>query len=89
MDFFMDTIGLCGSMCFAFGSWPQAWKVFKSKNTEGLSLLFTSLCFLGGVSSSIYAFATQQYMLLPNFTFGAAGLAVTIYCQLKNKAKKC
>lgn len=88
MDAVMDFVGLIGSLCFAFGSWPQAYQAWKTKKVEGVSLLFTSLCFAGGFCSSIYALLTRQFVMLPNFMVGAAGLAIVIYYQLKSESVK-
>lgn len=84
MNELMELAGLAGSLCFAFGSWPQAWQAWKNKKVEGVSLLFTSLCFTGGLCSSVYAVMTGQYVMLPNFVAGALGIAVVIYYQLKS-----
>lgn len=81
----MELAGLAGSLCFAFGSWPQAWQAWKNKKVEGVSLLFTILCFIGGFCSSVYAVMTKQYVMLPNFAIGALGIAVVIYYQLKSR----
>ena len=83
-----EFIGLIGSLCFAFSSWPQAWYSWRHKKAKGLKWSFILLWVSGSFFSTIYAIYNQKYMLLPNYLCGGAGISVILYVRIKEYQRR-
>ena len=76
-----EVLGLIGSLCFAFGSWPQAYYSWKTKSAKGLSGLF-SVCgyqvhflyYICDILSKIHTFAKLHFR-----RFGCTGCFIYTY----------
>ena len=53
--FLHEQLGLIGSVCFAFASWPQAFLSWKKQRAKGVTWSFILLWLSGSFFSSIYA----------------------------------
>ena len=78
-----DFFGLIGSLCFAFGSWPQAFLSWKTKSAKGINWSFILLWLSGSLFCSIYAIGVGKYVLLPNYICGGLGIAVVGFVKIK------
>ena len=78
-----ELIGLIGSLCFAFSSWPQAYYSWRTKSAKGIKWSFIFLWLSGSFFSTIYALYYQKYMHLPNYLCGGAGTLIVLYIRLK------
>ena len=78
-----EFIGLIGSLCFAFSSWPQAYYSWRKQSAKGVKWSFIFLWLSGSFFSSIYAVYYQKYMLLPNYICGGLGVLVVLYVRIK------
>lgn len=85
---FHEMLGLIGSICFAVATWPQAYHAIKNKTAKGVSGLYGSLLFVGGVCSTIYAAMTGQYVIVPNFLCGAIGIGIVMFYKIKEELIK-
>jgi len=76
----VNLIGWIGALCFAVCAAPQAYKSYKQKSSEGISLIFLSLWFIGELFTLFYvAMTTQQLPLILNYIFNILCLAVIIF----------
>ena len=80
-----EFVGLIGSLCFAFSSWPQAYYSLKNQTAYGVKWSFLLLWLSGSVFSTIYAIAIGKYMLLPNYICGGIGTLVVLYVKIKEE----
>lgn len=78
-----EFIGLIGSLCFAFSSWPQAYYSLRRQSAKGIKWSFIFLWLSGSFFSTIYALYYEKFMLLPNYLCGAAGTLVILYVRIK------
>ena len=87
-----DFFGLIGSLCFALGSWPQAFLSWRTKTAKGVNWSFILLWLSGSFFSSIYAVGTGKYVLLPNYILGGFGMAIVCFVKFqetfKNRKKR-
>ena len=83
-----EFIGLIGSLCFAFSSWPQAWYSWRTQSAKGIKWSFIFLWLMGSFFSSIYAIYYKKYMLLPNYIIGGLGTLIILYIRIKEHFKK-
>ena len=82
-----DFFGLIGSLCFALGSWPQAFLSWRTKTAKGVNWSFILLWLSGSFFSSIYAVGTEKYVLLLNYISGGLGMAVVFFIKVKEAQK--
>jgi len=78
-----DLIGLIGSLCFAFSSWPQAYLSLKNKSARGIKWSFILLWLSGSFFSTIYAVALCKYVLLPNYICGGLGTGIILIVKMR------
>ena len=78
-----EMIGLIGSLCFAFSSWPQAYYSWRTKSAKAIKWSFIMLWLSGALFSTIYALYYQKYILLPNYLCCGAGTLVILYVRIK------
>ena len=83
-----EFIGLLGSLCFAFSSWPQAYYSWRKQSAKGVKWSFIFLWLSGSFFSSIYALYYQKYMLLPNYICGGLGVSVVLYIRIKEYKRR-
>lgn len=83
-----EILGLIGSLCFAVCSWPLAYACIRSKTAEGIDWSLILLHLSGAFFSTIYAFLTAQYILLPNFMSGGSGMFVVFLFKLYDWRRK-
>ncbi|MBE6452889.1 MAG: PQ-loop repeat-containing protein [Alphaproteobacteria bacterium] len=83
-----EFIGLLGSICFAFSSWPQAYLSYKTQSAKGVKWSFLWLWIMGSVFSSIYATATDKLVLLPNYICGGAGALIVLVIKISETFKQ-
>ena len=83
-----EFIGLIGSLCFAFSSWPQAWYSWHRQTAKGVKWSFIFLWLSGSFFSTIYAIYYQKYALLPNYLCGGAGTLVILYVRIVEFRKR-
>lgn len=83
-----EFIGLIGSLCFAFSSWPQAYYSWRTQSAKGVKWSFLYLWLSGSFFSSIYAIYYGKYVLLPNYLIGGAGALVILYVRIKEHIKE-
>ena len=83
-----EFIGLIGSLCFAFSSWPQAYYSWHTKSAKGVKWSFIFLWLMGSFFSSIYAIYYEKYMLLPNYIIGGLGVLIILYIRIKEHITK-
>lgn len=82
-------IGLIGSLCFAFSSWPQAYLSYKTKSAAGVKWSFLLLWLAGSLFSIIYAVALDKYVLLPNYFCSGTGAFVILWIKIReNKSQR-
>lgn len=60
--FWIDIIGISGSVGIAISFFPQTYESIKKKSTDGLSIKFILLILLSSVSMDIYSF---YYRIVP------------------------
>ncbi len=82
-----DFFGLIGSLCFAFGAWPQAFLSWKTQSAKGVNWFFILLWLSGSFFSSIYAIGVEKYVLLPNYICGGIGIAIVCFVKIKETLK--
>jgi len=78
-----DFIGLIGSLCFAFSSWPQAYYSWKTKSAKGIKWSFILLWLSGSLFSTIYALYYEKYVLLPNYLVSGSGILIVLYIRIR------
>lgn len=70
MAIFTDIIGYIGALFISIAFLPQTYKLFKTKDTKGLSLTCYLIYHLGLSLFIVYASFTQNYPLLVANSFG-------------------
>ena len=67
MDFYIAIIGYVAGICTATAQFPQAYKVYKTQETKGISLIMYSTLTLGITFWFIYGILLQNLpMILAN-----------------------
>jgi len=89
MDFlavFATTFGII----MAFGYFPQAWKMLKTKSVEDISPLSFSIFFVGNVTWEIYGVSIRNWPLMISPLVGiiGTGLVLSFYFIYKGKVDK-
>jgi len=88
MEFDYHIIGFLAGICTAASQFPQAYKVYKTKQTEGISLPMYSILTLGVAFWFIYGvFLDNVPMMLANGVCLPPAL-YTLYVMIKNQRKK-
>ena len=64
MTFFTNVIGIIASLISIISFVPQAYKVFKSKSTAGISLISFISLFVGSVFWLAYGWMIKSYQVL-------------------------
>ena len=90
-EYMQEFIGLIGSLCFAFSSWPQAYYSWRKQSAKGVKWSFILLWLSGSIFSTIYATYYHKYVLLINYLCGAIGTLVILYVKIEEfyKEKGC
>lgn len=70
MAIFTDITGYIGALFISIAFLPQTYKLFKTKNTKGLSLICYLIYHLGLTLFIIYGSFTKNYPLLIANAFG-------------------
>lgn len=70
MQIFTDVMGYLGAAFISIAFLPQTYKLFKTKNTKGLSLISYSIYHIGLTLFIIYGSFTHNYPLLAANAFG-------------------
>ena len=83
-----EIIGLIGSLCFAFSSWPQAYLSYRTKSAQGVTWLFLLLWLSGSFFCTIYAVAFAKFVLLPNYICGGLGTIIVLWVKIKEEFYK-
>ncbi len=73
-----DFFGIIMAGCFVTCYIPQIYKIFKTKSSENLSLLFIIMPMIGYISGLFYLVLSQSFVLwlILNYTIG---LVMTIF----------
>ena len=81
----IDLIGYLAAILTTTAFVPQAYKIWKTKSAQGVSLTMYIIMFTGVSSWGIYGFLIQSYpMILANF-ITASLLIMIIYFKVKHK----
>lgn len=80
-----EIIGLIGSLCFAFSSWPQAYLSYKTNSAKGVKWSFLLLWLSGSFFSSVYALTFAKLVLLPNYICGGLGTIIVLWIKIKEE----
>ena len=81
----IDLIGYLAAILTTTAFVPQAYKIWKSKSAQGVSLTMYLIMFTGVSLWGIYGFLIQSYpMILANF-ITASLLIMIIYFKVKHK----
>ena len=64
----LEIIGWIGSVCFSICAIPQSYRSWKDGHSEGISMLFLWLWFVGEATMIIYGFAVLKNLpVLTNY----------------------
>jgi uncharacterized protein with PQ loop repeat len=74
----LNLIGWLGAICFSFCGLPQAYKSYKDGHSDGISILFLFLWFLGEFFSIIYTFNKHVLPLFCNYILNIIFLLIII-----------
>lgn len=73
----------CMGVLLSLGYYPQAYKIWKRRSAEGVSLATYAIFILGTNTYLAYGFYTHSFVLIAGFLFGAIGswlvLALALY----------
>lgn len=76
----VDIIGWIGAICFSVCAAPQAYKSYKEKSSEGISILFLGLWYVGELFTLMYvSLTTAQLPLIVNYVFNIICILIIIY----------
>ena len=78
----MELIGWTGSMLMALCAFPQAYKCFQEKHSNGISWGFLMMWLIGEVLVLIYVFPTYQWPLIFNYIANIIALSVILYYKI-------
>ena len=81
-DTVLKACGWVGSMFFAVCAFPQAWKSFKDKHSDGSSFSFLMLWLFGEIFTIIYVIPTGNAPLLTNYFINTVLLVIIIRYKL-------
>ena len=83
MDYVISTAVTITGLVMSFGYYPQAWKIFRSKSGEGISLSTFSIFAVGTTIWFFYGLYKQDWVIMVSFIFGVVGawlvLLLTLY----------
>lgn len=66
---FTDIIGIIASIISTVSFIPQAYKVFRSRTTKGISLVSFGTVLIGGVLWSLYGWLIRSYQVFATNAF--------------------
>jgi len=72
----------------SLGYYPQAYKIFKKKSGENVSLLSYSIFTLGTSTWMMYGIYIKSWTIIISFIFGVIGSWLTLILLLKYKTKR-
>jgi uncharacterized protein with PQ loop repeat len=78
LDILKDFFGMAMAACFVTCYIPQIYKIFKTKSSKDLSLLFVIMPMLGYISGLFYLLLSQSFVLWLVLNY-AIGLVMTIF----------
>jgi MtN3 and saliva related transmembrane protein len=81
----IEIVGWLGAILFAFCALPQVIKVYKTKQTEDLSMSFLQMWLWGEVFSFIYVMnnETTQWPLITNYIFNILLVLYLVWAKIK------
>lgn len=71
----------------SIGYFPQAYKIYKTKSAENISLATFVIFALGTLIWTLYGFFIKDYVLILSFTVGVIGSWLVLFLSIKYKIK--
>lgn len=84
----VEFVGWLGAILFSLCAAPQVIHVYKTKQTEALSMLFLQMWLWGEIFSLAYVLSNDvlQWPLITNYVFNILLVLYLVYAKLKYKA---
>jgi MtN3 and saliva related transmembrane protein len=81
----LESLTTCAGIAMSFGYYPQAYKLWRTKDARPISLP-SSILFAGGTSIwTLYGFLRMDWAIIASFSFGMIGswlvLILTLFFQ--------
>lgn len=86
MKFFQILTTVVG-IVMSLGYFPQAYKMYKTKSAENLSLATFGIFAVGTLIWAFYGFFIKDYVLILSFTVGVVGSWLVLILSIKYKIK--
>jgi len=84
MDFNVTIVGYCAGTCSAICQFPQAYKVFKTKDTQSISLGMYAIMSLGVVLWMAYGLLIGDMPMILANGVGLVPSLYTLYLTIRN-----
>jgi len=86
MKFFQILTTVVGIM-MSVGYFPQAYKIYKTKSADNISLVAFIVFALGTLLWTLYGFFINDFVLILSFIIGAIGSWLVLFLSIKYKIK--
>lgn len=79
LEIFVTAVGLMMS----FSYYPQAWRMYRMKSAEEISLVSFGVLALGNTVWTLYGFYLRSWVIIASFFFGAIGAYLVLLFKWK------
>ncbi len=69
----IESLTTCAGIAMSFGYFPQAYKLWRTKKADEISLASTLLFAVGTLIWTIYGFVRMDWTIVASFVFGMIG----------------
>lgn len=87
MKFFQVLTTIVG-IVMSIGYFPQAWKLYKTKSAENISLVTFTIFAVGTAIWTLYGILVHDIVLILSFVVGVIGSWLCLFLAVKYKIKK-
>ena len=90
LDYLVQTLATIAGVTMSFGYYPQAWKIFRTKSADNISLSAYSIFIFGTTTWFLYGLYERSLVIALSFVFGVVGswlvLLLTLYYRGKQNS---
>jgi len=78
----IEIIATIMGLLLSFGYYPQAYKIWKKKNAESVSLVSYIIFVLGTLTWTLYGFYIKSWVIVVSFIIGVIGSSLVLILKL-------
>ena len=82
MDYLVNTIATVMGVVMSFGYYPQAWRIYKNKSAENVSIGTFTIFGIGTTTWFLYGLYLNNWVIMASFIFGVIGSWLVLFLTL-------